>query len=63
MNEFLYHVYDRGNLIGGFPLLCTAVNFCESWRVDSPIGVDLVDGNTGEVIDTWVNGHWDDGSF
>lgn len=62
MNDFLYYVYDRGDLIGGFPLLCTAVNFCESWRTNS-IGVDLVDGTTGEIIDTWINGQWENGRF
>ena len=63
MNELIYHVYDRGELIAGFPSLCTAVNFCEEWRHTSDIPVDLVDGNTGEVVDTYLNGKWENGNF
>ena len=58
-----YYVYDCGELLAGFVSLATAVNFIEGWRFDSPIPVDLVAADTGEVMDTWVNGAWEYGNY
>lgn len=58
----MYHVYDNGLLIAGFPLLPTAVNFIEEWRHDGK-PVDLVDAETGEVIDTYEKGKWENGNY
>lgn len=66
MNELNYLVYDGGDLLCGFVSLCTAVTFCEEWRhpnADRPIPVYLVDPTTGEVINTWVNGVWENGDY
>ena len=66
MTEFNYFIYDGGDLIAAFVSLCTAVSFCEEWRhgdTAKPIPVNLVDPNTGEVIDTWLNGRWENGDF
>ena len=63
MNEFMYLVYDGGDLLAGFPMLVTAVNFTESYRADSNIPLDLVSAEDGEVLDTWVNGRWENGTY
>jgi hypothetical protein len=63
MNEFTYLVYDGGELTAEFTFLCTAVNFCEGWRANSVAPVDLVDAKTGEVVDTWVEGEWENSKF
>lgn len=62
MNDFMYYVFDQGILVAGFVSLCTAVTFCEEWT-NSARHIDLVDPTTGEVIDTWANGRWENGSF
>lgn len=61
MNGMTYLVYDGGELLAGFVSLCVAVTFIEEWRTNSNIPVDLVDANTGEVIDTYVNDCWENG--
>lgn len=63
MNEFMYLVYDGGDLLAGFVSLATTVTFMEGYRFDSPIAMDMVDAHTGEVIDTWVNGKWENGDY
>lgn len=66
MSNFNYLVYDDGDLIAGFVSLCAAVAFVEEWRHPGairPIPVDLVDPETGEVLDTWVNGVWERGRY
>lgn len=62
MNDFMYYIYDRGELLAGFVSLCTAVTFCEEWT-NSNRNIDLVDSSTGEIIDTWANGQWENGKF
>lgn len=62
MNEIHYFVYENGDMLAGFATLCTAVTFIEDWRSDS-IPVDLIAANTGEVIDTYVNGAWQKAKF
>lgn len=62
MNDFTYYIYDQGELLAGFVSLCAAVTFCEEWT-NSPRNIDLVDSNTGEIIDTWADGHWENGKF
>ncbi len=63
MNEFVYYVYDGGDLLAAFVSLCTTVNFIEGWRGNSSIPMDMVDAHTGEVVDTWVNGKWENGDY
>lgn len=62
MNDFNYYIYDSGELLCGFVSLCTAVNFCEDWHRGTR-HIDLVDAHTGEVLDTWINGAWENGNF
>ncbi len=62
MDEIHYLVYERGDMLAGFVFLCTAVTFIEGWRSDS-VPVDLIAADTGEVIDTWVNGTWQEAKF
>ena len=63
MNDFNYYVYDNGDLVCGFVSLCAATSFCEEWRHNGPAPIDLVDSTTGEILDTWANGRWENGSF
>lgn len=63
MDEFIYFVYDGGDLLAGFAMFVTAVNFAESWRTNSDMPVMLVYSRTGEVIDTYVNDHWENGDY
>lgn len=63
MNELIYLVYDEDNLICGFVSLCAVVTFMEEYRANSEIPMYLVDASTGEVIDTWVNGAWENGDY
>lgn len=63
MNDFTYYVYDGSNLVCGFVSLCAATTFIEEWRHNSPVPVSLVDPSTGEVVDTWVNGEWENGDY
>lgn len=59
MTNIIYHVYDGGELIAGFVSLATTVDFVENWCANSDVPVDIVDANTAEVIDTWMNGKWE----
>lgn len=63
MNEFTFLVYDGSELTAGFTFLCTAVNFCEDYRTNSVVPVNLVYAKTGEVVDTWVEGEWENSKF
>lgn len=62
MNDFRYYIYDMGDLVAGFVSLCAATTFCEDWT-NSARHIDLVDSTTGEIIDTWVDGKWENGKF
>lgn len=63
MSGMIYLVYDDGILLAGFMSLVVALNFIENWRTDSDVAVDLVDAATSEVVDTWVNGKWENGVY
>lgn len=58
-----YLIYDREELVAGFVYLVTAVAFTEEWYYDSTNEVDLVDARAGKIIDTWINGAWENGKF
>lgn len=57
-----YVIYDNGELLAGFVSLCMAVVFASEWHNGSR-RIDIVNAKTGEVIDTWTNGAWENGSF
>lgn len=59
MDELTYLLYDGGVLLAGFTMMVTAINFAESWRTNSDIPIDLVNGRTGEILDTYILGAWE----
>lgn len=63
MNELNYLVYDGGDLICSFVSLCAVITFMEEYRSNSEVPMCLVDANTGEVINTWVSGAWENGDY
>lgn len=63
MSDFNYLVYDNGDLLAGFTMLVTAVTFIEEYRINSSIPVSLVDGHTGEILDTYIRDAWEDGTY
>lgn len=63
MYELNFFVFDDYVMIAGFSTLCAATSYAENYRADSPTPVLVVDGSTGEVLDIWVNGAWENGRF
>lgn len=63
MNELNYLVYGDYGLMAGFVSLYTAAFFMEKYCDDSCLHMYLVDASTGEVINTWIDGAWENGDY
>lgn len=59
MNEIVYLIYDCGFRVAGFTSLEDAVWYAE--HRGNLIEPDLVDAKMGEVIDTYIDGAWENG--
>lgn len=60
---FNFFIYDNEILEAGFVSLCAATSYAEDYISAADRYIHVVDAHTGEIIDTWTNGAWENKRF